>query len=164
PAPTAPANAQPAPVLTHPAVAPQRRGSSSLPLSLVAVFACGLGLLVAVLVRRGRRQVHVQPPPPTTGVVRPVGASDTMPKLLEVSRRLTDVAATGNVDRAIVRNALDLVYADGAALVRRNNGDLVVAAETDDGLLVADALGDGVVAQVAATGQPLLQVSATERS
>ena len=87
-----------------------------------------------------------------------------MAKLLDVSRRLTDVAATGNVDRAIVRDALDLVPADGAALVRRNDGDLVVAAETNDGLLVPDALTEGVVAQVAATGQPLLQVSATERS
>jgi len=87
-----------------------------------------------------------------------------MPKLLEVSRRLTDVAATGNVDRAIVRDALDLVYADGAALVRTSNGALTVAAETDDDLLVSDALSEGVIAQVAATGQPLVQVSATERA
>ena len=87
-----------------------------------------------------------------------------MAKLLEVSRRLTDVAATGNVDRAIVRDARDLVLADGVALVRRDNGALTVAAESDDGLLVGDALADGVIAQVAETGQPLVQVSATERA
>ena len=108
--------------------------------------------------------MHVQAPPPTARVVRPAGAADTMPKLLEVSRRLTDVAATGNVDRAIVRNALDLVYADGAALVRRTDDHLVVAAETDPGLIVSEALAEGVIAQVAATGQPLIQVSATERA
>jgi len=89
-----------------------------------------------------------------------------MAKLLDVSRRLTDVAATGNVDRAIVRHALDLVPGDGAALVRTANGGgpLTVAAESDDDLLVADALGQGVIAQVAETGQPLVQVSATERA
>jgi len=87
-----------------------------------------------------------------------------MAKLLEVSRRLTDVAATGDVDRAIVRDALDLVYADGAALVRRANGHLEVAAESTADLLVSDALARGVIAQVADTGQPLVQVSATERA
>ena len=91
-------------------------------------------------------------------------ASAAMPKLLEVSRRLTDVAATGNVDRAIVRDALGLVHADGAALVRRANGHLEVAAESDEGLLVCDAIAEGVIAQVADTGQPLVQVSATERA
>ena len=87
-----------------------------------------------------------------------------MSKLLEVSRRLTDAAATGNVDRAIVRDALGLVHADGAALVRRDNGELTVAAESDDDLLVADALAESVINQVADTGQPLVQVSATERA
>lgn len=146
----------------HPVAAtPTSSSSSSFPIGLVAAIGAGLvGVIVAVVARRGRRPAL----PRVAPIVHTPAASAAMPKLLDVSRRLTDVAATGNVDRAIVRDALGLVPADGAALVRRNNGSLTVAAESDDNLLVADALAEGVIAQVAETGQPLVQVSATERA
>ena len=85
-----------------------------------------------------------------------------MQKLLEVSRRLTDVAASGEVDRAILRDAVGLAKGEGAALVHRVGDELSVGAETQTGLLVPHLLSEGAIRQVADTGQALVQVSATE--
>src|SRR5439155_9501787 len=97
---------------------------------------------------------------PSTGTSRAAAVTD---ELLEVSRRLTAAAATGDVKRAIVRGSLSLVPADDAALVSvAEGGALSVGSETRQDLLVADHLGEGLIARVAETGQHVVQVSATE--
>ena len=93
-------------------------------------------------------------------IERPSGAS--MQDLLDVSRRLTSAAASGNVDRLIVRHALELVPADGAAVVRNEDGQLVPAAESHSELIVAEGLSDSAIGRVAETGQTVVQVSATD--
>ena len=85
-----------------------------------------------------------------------------MDALLDVSRRLTSAATTGDIDAAVVRDALGLVPGTGAALVHQDGDQLRVGHESHAGLLVADHLSDGVVQRVAETGQSVVQVSATE--
>lgn len=121
-------------------------GGSDLPLVALAVAGIALTLLIGVLVTRSR----------------PAKQPATLDALLDVSRRLTAAAASGDIDRAIVRDALGLVPAQGAALVRRSGDELVLGHESHAGLVVADQMAGGVVQRVAETGQPLLQVSASE--
>lgn len=81
-----------------------------------------------------------------------------------MGRRLTAAAAAGDIERAVVREAIGLVPANAAAVVRVEGTDLVVAHESTAELLRPEGLADGVVGRVAATGQPVVQVSATEPS
>ncbi|HEX2700800.1 MAG TPA: diguanylate cyclase [Acidimicrobiales bacterium] len=135
--------------------------SSPASASLAVLAGVVLASIVAGAVLWRRR-----PRPPVADVsspsVRAPMMTGTMQGLLEVSRQLTSEAATGDVDRAILRHALDLVNGQGAALIRMEGGSLRVAAETHPGLLVTDGLGGGAVRRVADTGQTLFQVSATE--
>jgi diguanylate cyclase (GGDEF)-like protein len=88
--------------------------------------------------------------PTTTG---PTGPDAETHELLEVSRLLTAAAATGDTMRAIVRGALTLVPADGAALLTVDSGQgLALAVESTPGLLVPEAIADGVLRRVAETG------------
>jgi diguanylate cyclase (GGDEF)-like protein len=70
----------------------------------------------------------------------------------------------GLIDRAVLREALTLVQADQGALVRHHDGTLSVAQESSPGLMVRDSLSEGFLDRVVSTGQPVLQVSATEPS
>lgn len=85
-----------------------------------------------------------------------------MDQLLDVSRQLTAAAASGDIDRSVVRGALSLVHADGGALVLCEDGSLSIGVETKPGLLLAESLAGGCVGRAAETGQPIVQVSATE--
>ena len=123
-------------------------GSGSSALVPIAIGLVVLAALVA-LVLIVRRQ-------------RPRRRPDAMGELLEVSRRLTTAATTGDIDAAIVRDALGLVKGTGAAIVHQESDQLRVGHESHDGLLVGERLAGGVVQRVAETGQPLVQVSATE--
>ena len=102
-------------------------------------------------------------PPRESLVNRPSAAS--MHDLLDVSRRLTAAASAGNVDRLIVRHALDLVRGDGAAVLRVGDaGTLHPSAESHPDLLVVDELADSAIQRVAETGQTLVQASASDRA
>ena len=139
---------------------PQTASTDASTALLAAVIAAGAVVLVliAVLLWRARRdKPGVAPPAPTA-------AASRIAELLDVSRRLTAVSATGEMDRAVVREALGIVPAHAAALVRRIDGAYTIAQESQPGLLVPDRLGEGIVERVAETGQPVAQVSATEPS
>src|SRR5262249_592252 len=82
--------------------------------------------------------------------------------LLEVSRRLTAATASDGIERAVVREAVGLIPATAVALVLREGDHLVVGHQSPADVLVLDRLGDGVIGRVAETGQPVVQVSATE--
>lgn len=114
----------------------------------IGLFALALLAVVLTLVARSRR--------------RPAAPATAMDALLDVSRRLTSAAATGDIDRAVVRDAMGLVSAKGAALVHQDGNVLRVGHESHDGLIVGDNLADGVIGRVAETGQPVVQISATE--
>ena len=81
---------------------------------------------------------------------------------MEVGRRLTAATAAGDIERAVVREAISLVPANAAALVRVMGERLHVAHESTTDLLRPEGLAEGVIGRVAATGQPIAQVSATE--
>ncbi len=133
------------------------------PLVLVGVLLVG-GAFGAVAVVTGRRRTATTPVrPPVPVVAAPPAAAVTtgMQELLEVSRRLTSLAASGEIDRAVVREALGLVHAHGAALLQVGP-ELTVAHESQPGLIVADGLAQSVLRRVAETAQPVVQVSATE--
>ncbi len=125
---------------------------------LVAVLALGTFLLT-----RWRRE-PARPLPSTApaSLLSQAPSNVDMRELLEVSRRLTAAASTGDIDRAVVRDALGLVPAAGAALIRQRGDQLEVGHESRPGLIVTDGLGRGLVQRVAETGQPIAQVSATE--
>ncbi|HET7487008.1 MAG TPA: sensor domain-containing diguanylate cyclase [Acidimicrobiales bacterium] len=144
-------------VAVTPAAASDGSGSSPLPLLLFGL-SVGVAAAVGVTLLR-RRPVPAPVPPPAPR--RPVQDTD-LHNLLEVSRRLTAEAATGDVDRAILRHALELVTAQGAALVGHDGDAFSTRAETHPGLLIAEGLAEGAVRRVAETGQSIAQVSATE--
>jgi hypothetical protein len=132
---------------------------------LAAAVAGGAGFVLA----RGRNQggrppAHPLPVPPHAARPAEAGAPDAQThELLEVSRLLTAAAAAGDTKRAVVRGALTLVPADGAALVTVDSGQgLTVAVETTPGLLVPEAIGDGVLRRVAETGDVVDLRSASE--
>src|SRR5258706_611367 len=143
---------------------------------LVIVLAAAVPALAAggfVFSGRRRRQLTTAAPARPTapapardepaGYVPPPTAA-SMQDLLEISRRLTSAAATGNIDRIVVREAMGVVGAAGAALVRQDGHALSVSIETEPGLLVAEHLDDSTIRRVAETGQLVVQVSATERA
>ncbi|MCB0963041.1 MAG: sensor domain-containing diguanylate cyclase [Acidimicrobiales bacterium] len=119
---------------------------------LVGAVAAG-ALVIALVVALARRSA--------SSPAAPVAADPKVDRLLEVSRRLT-AAPADEVDRAIVREALGLVPADGAALVHQDGSALSVGHASHPELLVADHLGDGIIRRAAETGQQVSQVSATE--
>jgi diguanylate cyclase (GGDEF)-like protein len=117
--------------------------------------------------RRGPRSssrpvVPVAPQAPGRVLPAQPGAT-SMHDLLDASRRLTGAAASGDIDRMLVREALGLVSASGAALVSVD-GELEVRAESEPDLLVPEELAGSVLRRVADTGQFHVQVSATERA
>ena len=81
---------------------------------------------------------------------------------MEVGRRLTAATAAGDIERAVVREAIGLVPANAAAMIRVEDERLHIAHESTADLLRPEGLAEGVIGRVAATGQPLVQVSATE--
>lgn len=83
-------------------------------------------------------------------------------ELMEVGERLTAAAASGDIERAVVREAIVLVRANAAALVRRAGDRWIVAHESSPQLLREKGLADGVIGRVAATGQPVVEVSASD--
>jgi diguanylate cyclase (GGDEF)-like protein len=121
--------------------------------------------LAAALIAMARRRVpapraELAPGTPRPATAMPAGGGLTQ-ELLEVSRQLTAAASRGDVRRAIVRGALELVPADAAALVG-TGPPLTVDAESHPGTLVAERLADGLIGRVAETGEQIVQVSATE--
>lgn len=145
-----------------------RSDGSRLPMVLAALAAVALAITGGAFALRRRPS----PSPPVAArsdasstplVTRPSAAS--MHDLLDVSRRLTAAASAGNVDRLIVRHALDLVRGDGAALLRVDDGGaLRPIAESHADLLVVEELADSAIARVAETGQTLVQASASDRA
>jgi len=137
---------------TTPASVSSSNASDSGSSSAIILVAIGLALFVALVVGlvAARRRPKSKAP------------AQAMDALLDVSRRLTSAAATGDIDGAIVRDALGLVSATGAALIHQDSDGLRVGHESHEGLLVRENLADGVVKRVAETGQPMMQVSATE--
>ena len=127
----------------------------------VLLGALALGAAVYAVRRRpGDASAAVAPPVQPRG---PSAGASVTDELLEVGRRLTAAASTGDVERAIVRGVLSLVPADGAAVVLVDrDGELLVGAETHHDLLVSDRLRDGLIGRTAETGQHVMQVSATE--
>jgi len=126
--------------------------------SPIGYVAAGVGGLVVVIILgailfwlwRSRRDVAVRAPAPP------------IEDLLEVSRRLTASRTIEEAQRATVREALSLVPASSAALVVRGPGGLTIAQEGKDSVLVPERLGEGLIGRAADTGQPIVQVSATE--
>ncbi|HEX7167566.1 MAG TPA: GGDEF domain-containing protein [Acidimicrobiales bacterium] len=138
-------------------------GSSSLVPILAAVVAVlGAGAAFAFTRRRGPLATPAASPATATRPLSTQPPQSAMQDLLEVSRRLTSAAATGDIDRAVLRDALGLVWAQGAALVRQAGDVLTVSAETQPDLLRTEGLDAGAIRRVAETGQPLVQISATE--
>ena len=76
--------------------------------------------------------------------------------------RLTAAMMSGEIERAVVREAIGLVGATGAALVRRVGHELVVAHESQAELLRPERLKGSLVDRVAQTGQPVTEVSENE--
>jgi diguanylate cyclase (GGDEF)-like protein len=133
---------------------------------LIAVFAVAAVGGAGFMARRRRLSPATPIATPSADVAsarvlqQPSAAS--MHDLLDISRRLTAAAATGDVDRLVVRHALDLVVADGAALVRHNDGTLAPSAQSHVDLIVANGLTDSALTRVAETGQAVVQVSASD--
>lgn len=127
------------------APAPDSTGPNALLIAAFAIALLAIGGAIALLIsqRRSRRPAHID-------------------DLLEVSRRLTNATATGEIDRAIVREGIGLANASAGALVRRRDGRLVVGFESQPDMLVPEHLMDGIFARVAETGQSVTQISATE--
>ena len=124
---------------------------------LVVIIVVGLlavGVFVVTAVVRGRRPVPPEDTMPTT---------DDLTGLLEVTRRLASATSVAAVERGAVREALGLVPAVAGAIVRRGATELELGFETED-LLVASHLEASLIRQSADTGQPVLQVSTTERA
>jgi diguanylate cyclase (GGDEF)-like protein len=92
----------------------------------------------------------------------PAPARPSIDDLLEVSRRLAAVTTVAEVERVALREAVGLVSATSAAFVRRQGDDLVIAHQTQDEVLIEEHINEGIIGRVAETGQPVLQVSATE--
>ena len=146
----------------------ERSGGSRLPIILAGLGAVALAVTGGAFAMRRRpaRSAPTSPPPGAPAaplVTRPSAAS--MHDLLDVSRRLTAAASAGNVDRLVVRHALDLIRGDGAALLRVDDGGaLRPSAESHSDLLVVEELADSAIARVAETGQTLVQASASDRA
>jgi diguanylate cyclase (GGDEF)-like protein len=150
--------------------APGGRGGSGL-LVLVALAGAATVGAVAFFGLRNRAQITAGH---ATGALAPAAARTAPPtsavpgalthELLEVSRQLTAASVTGDVKRATVRGALNLVPADGAALltVDAETGDLAIAVESTPDLLVPDQLRAGVLGRVADTGDYVELISASE--
>ena len=145
PASTPPASAAPSPTE---AVQAPAAGEFPLPLTggVIALVLLLVGVGIYALTRRDA------PRPPAAPIE----------ELLEISRRLTSARSLDEVQRATVREALTLVPASSAALVVRGAKGLEVAHEGKDSILVPEHLGEGIIGRVADTGQPMVQVSATE--
>lgn len=122
-----------------------------LPWALLIGAVVAGALVIALVVALARR----------SSTAAPAAADPKVDRLLEVSRRLT-AAPADEVDRAIVREALGLVPADGAALVHQDGSALSVGHASHPELLVAEHLGEGIIRRAAETGQQVSQVSATE--
>jgi diguanylate cyclase (GGDEF)-like protein len=123
------------------------------------------GLRNRTEIRSGRAAGPLAPAPrpPTAPPTSAVPGALTH-ELLEVSRQLTAASVTGDVKRATVRGALNLVPADGAALltVDPETGALAIAVESTPDLLVPEQLRDGVLGRVAETGDFVELASASE--
>jgi diguanylate cyclase (GGDEF)-like protein len=131
---------------------------------IIAVVVVGL-VIGALLVTR-RRRTPPRPGVDPTAVTAVAGPSaptvaSNVHELLDVSRRMA-LVGDEDVPRAIAREAMGLVRARTAAVVLRRGGELTVGYEGEPDLLRPERLGEGVIGRVADTGQPSLQVSATE--
>lgn len=128
--------------------APESDGASDedrspLPWILAAVVVA-LAAIGAVLVLARRR--GADPEPPRFG------------DLLEVSRRLAAAGDDAQVERIAAAEAVRLVDGVAAAVVHRDGSALRAGHETDPGVLVVDRLGEGLLARVVETGQPVVAV------
>ena len=123
----------------------------------------GAGLLVVLAGAGALLLVHRRRPAPAPPRAPAVAApSRDVADLLDVSRRLTSAATSGQIERAILREAVGLVPAQGSALVLQSEAGLSVGDQQPADLLVPERLGDGALRRVADTGQPLVQSSAAE--
>ena len=148
------------PATPGPDVVPSAPSGTSpiVPIAIVGV----IGIVGAGLFLLGRRGTSKPVPSNPTTAASSMAVAGSMQKLLDVSRRLTEAAASGDVDHTIVRYALELVPGAGGAVIRRLGDDLVATAQLPDDLLVATRVPDGAIRRVAETGQGLVQVSASE--
>jgi diguanylate cyclase (GGDEF)-like protein len=130
-----------------------------------------LGLILVVLFVAAVAMVMIlrrTPAPALAGAAAAAGAATapvvgpSIDDLLEVSRRLAAVTSVVEVERAAVREAVGLVSATAAAFIRREGDQLLIAHQTQDALLIPEHIQQGIIGRVAETGQPVLQVSATE--
>jgi diguanylate cyclase (GGDEF)-like protein len=156
---TAPASATPGPS--------QQTGSSSsaLPLPLLGGIAAAvvLLLLAGVLVLRRRRGRAAAPPAGAPVTPRPATptppASETVP---EAIRRLQTAYPASEMTRGIVREAMTVVPALAAGLVRAGDGDFQLRHESHTGMFDSDHLGEGLLDRAASTGQPVMEPSTTD--
>ncbi len=149
---TTPAEPSSSPINNERINAPDSTATGSNTTRILGGAALLLLIMALTLLWRGTRR--------TTTAATAASLND----LLDVSRRLTSAAPGDNIDRAVVREAMGVVPALVGALVRRDDGKLTLAHATRPELIVEDALGSGVIERVAETGQPVVQVSATEPS
>jgi diguanylate cyclase (GGDEF)-like protein len=120
---------------------------SSLPLILgvLAVMLVAVGAAIAFVLLRKKGP-----------------AVSDFDELLDVSRRLAAAVDPRDVERIAVGEAVRLSRASAGALVHRSADAYVVGFQSQDGMLVPNRLGDGVLARVAETAGAVTQVSSTE--
>jgi diguanylate cyclase (GGDEF)-like protein len=123
-------------------------------------FLVGAAVLGGAAYLLTRRRPPSAPPLPMT---RPAAAAPPVASILDASRRLTTLTGE-EVPRAIVREALALVPGMAAAVVERQQGDLVVTHESQPGVLRPEGFHHGVIETAANTGQMLVQVISNDPS
>ena len=159
-----------APTTTEPADTGGGSGGNGGLLVLAALAGAAVVGGIAFVGLRNRDQIRTGNVPgslapaanaPTPSTTAAGGALTS--ELLEVSRQLTAASVTGDVKRATVRGALNLVPADGAALLTVDaDTHLAIAVESTPDLLVPDQLDQGVLGRVAETGDYVELTSASE--
>lgn len=123
-------------------------GGLRLALLAVAVALVAIGAVTAVVLLGRRRSAGH----------RRAGFDE----LLDVSRRLAAAVSPGEVEVIAVGEAVRLADAAAGAVVHRAEGTVALGFESEDGMMVVERLGDGVLRRVLDTGQQVAQVSRTE--
>jgi diguanylate cyclase (GGDEF)-like protein len=135
--------------------------SASFLLILAIVFVLAVAVVVTAIRLAGRRTSTIAPHVVTASPM----AARVVPGIrdvLEVSRRLTAAAGSGQVERAVVREAMGLAPATAAALFTGDQQALTAVYETQPGLLSTERVAARPVARAARTLQPQTDVLETE--